>query len=523
MRSLGFVSLLAILMISAVLMQSVHIAHAHQPAVLSDGQMLFAAWTMPLATAAPTRVFGKPVPYASGGDPAAAVVVADLNGDGKLDVVVANQGPYAVSVLLGNGDGTLQAPVSYVVGGEEPTSIAVGDVNGDGHPDLIVATNYEVGNGFSGGVAVLLGKGDGTFEAPVSYSSGGFEAISVAIADVDGDGHPDLIVANECSIAADCGVYPSSSVGVLHGNGDGTFEAPVSFVSGYGTDGMAVVDVNRDGAVDLIVAGEGDIVGVMLGNGDGTFQSVVAYDLGGFSSSIAVEDVNGDGKLDVVGGVICPTACPSAALSVLLGNGDGTFQTPILSSLPTEDLFSSIAIRDLDGDGKPDVVLASFNSASAEVLLGNGDGTFQAPQKYLAGLRQMLSVAVADLDADGKPDLLAAGKCGKCAGTNLNLQVLLNRFDAPASVALTSSPNPSLVDQAVTFTATVTSNPPVPDGAVITFFASKNNSGTGTTKNGAAHFTTSFSRAETYTVKASYPGDLFHKTSSGTVKQAVSP
>ena len=128
--------------------------------------------TLPPAT--PVLIFGTPVAYDTGSNNPGPMAVGDVNGDGKLDVVLGNCcGGSTVGVLLGNGDGTVLAPTGYNVGGTEATSIAIGDVNGDGHPDLVVATYYEDGNANSGGVAVLLGKGDGTFQSPVSYRSGG--------------------------------------------------------------------------------------------------------------------------------------------------------------------------------------------------------------------------------------------------------------------------------------------------------------------------------------------------------------
>jgi Bacterial Ig-like domain (group 3)/FG-GAP-like repeat len=523
MKCLRFGSLFIILTLVLVSVQFNTVARANQPSVhsVSQGFRVDAVATQ-FTLFTPTRIFGKPAAYDSGGSTADSVAVADVNGDGKPDVVVGN-GSSRVSVLLGNGDGTLQSPVSYNLGNVFVTSIAIGDVNGDAHPDLIVSTYFEISNQNNGGVAVLLGRGDGTFGAPANFSSGGYEAISVAISDVNGDGHPDLIAANQCLSSMDCGIS-SGSVGVLLGNGGGSFEAPVSYYSGLDTQWMAVADVNGDGAPDVIAAGAGDTVGVLLGNGDGTFQPLVTYKPGGFSFAFAVGDVNGDGRPDIVQAVICPFGCPSGAVSVLLGNGDGTFQSPILSSLPLEDNFSSVAIKDLDGDGKLDVVVLGYGGAKAWALLGNGDGTFQAPQKYLSGMKHLLSLAIADLNADGKPDLVMAGVCGtKCIGPDINLEVLANIFDAPTATILTSSPNPSVVNQSVTFTATVTSNPPIPDGEVITFSAGTNHLGSAATKNGVAIFATPFSKANMYTIRARYPGDLFHKISSSTVKQLVNP
>jgi len=165
-------------------------------------------------------VFLPAVTYAAGQYPD-AVAVADVNGDGHPDLVVANgcltstNCTYSgVSVLLGNGDGTFQTAVTYTTGQSDATSIAVGDFNGDGHPDIVVANDS--------GLSVLLVKGDGTFHSAVIYSSGGSLPSSVAIGDVNGDGHPDLVVAN----------WASHTVGVLLGKGAGTFRKPVPMLPG---------------------------------------------------------------------------------------------------------------------------------------------------------------------------------------------------------------------------------------------------------------------------------------------------
>ncbi|MGP0017794.1 MAG: Ig-like domain repeat protein [Candidatus Sulfotelmatobacter sp.] len=324
---------------------------------------------------------------------------------------------FAASAVAQASDSFLP-PVAYGSGGSGSTSITVADVNGDGKPDVVVANCIASGNvgcGAEGIVGVLLGNGDGTFRPVVTYDSGGVGATSIAVADVNGDGKPDLVVANG-----------GGSVGVLLGNGDGTFQPAVSYNSGGAfPDSVAVADVNGDGKLDVVVANyynsAGTPIGVLLGNGDGTFQPVVSYGGAGLQrvTSLAVVDVNGDGKPDVVMACQCAGDCTSGAVGVLLGNGDGTFQATVI--YPSGGIFPySIAAADLNGDSKPDLVVANLCSKGSSctgigegdgavgVLLGNGDGTFRATVAYDSGGIYAFSVAVADVNGDGKPDLLVA-------------------------------------------------------------------------------------------------------------------
>jgi hypothetical protein len=164
---------------------------------------------------------------------------------------------------------------------------------------------------------------------------------------------------------------------------------------------------------------------------------------------------------------------------------------------------------------------ACVGNATVSILLGNGDGTFQSPIKYDSGGSGVGEIAIGDLNGDGRPDIAVT----ICQDSNCNnglAAVLLNETSYSTKTALTSSPNPAQVNQTVTFTATIASTPAVPNGEVVTFYDGKTELGASATTNGVATLATSFSKAKTYTIKGSYPGDAFRKASSGTVKQAVS-
>ena len=392
--------------------------------------------------------------YDSGGIFAVSVAVADLNGDRKPDLVVANKFSSSVGVLLGKGDGTFQLTASYSSGGPFAQSVAIADLNGDAKPDVVVVNVLP--NGDPNTVGVLLGNGDGTFQPAASYDSGGQSARSATVGDVNGDSKPDLVVPNS----------DSNTVGALLGNGNGTFQPGVSYNSGgYSPRSVAVADVNSDGKPDLLVANlcinlfqcEG-IVGVLIGNGDGTFQPVVTYNPGGDNStSLAVADVNGDGRLDAVVANACgsPACSGDGSVGALLGNGDGTFQPGV--SYDSGGLFPrSVAVADLNGDAKPDVVVINL-IGPVGVLPGNGDGTFQSALGYSSGGIGPESVAIADVNADTKPDLLVANSDSSTVG------VLLNNtpFDTtPPVITLSATPKvlwpPNGKMVPVTFSITIT-------------------------------------------------------------------
>src|SRR5208283_4494986 len=305
--------------------------------------LLFAIPLTALAAAQPAPAgqkpqirFAKPVAYDSEGQGADSVALADLNGDGILDLVVANGNQNGsdlgeVAVFLGNGDGTFQSAVTYPIDYGPAYSVALADLRGIGVLDVVVSDINPVG--YESAAGVLLGNGDGTFQPVVDYNSGGLTCYSAAVADVNGDGIPDIVVSNSCQ-SESCS---DGSAGVMLGNGDGTFQPVVTYDSGSPrTDWVAVGDLRGNGIVDLVVAsGIGfNAVGVLLGNGNGTFQAPVTYALDGISGGeVAIGDVNGDGIPDLAVTDSCTKlrdgSCTDAKVIVLLGNGDGTFQPQI--------------------------------------------------------------------------------------------------------------------------------------------------------------------------------------------------
>ncbi|MDB5329711.1 MAG: hypothetical protein JWP03_862 [Phycisphaerales bacterium] len=313
------------------------------------------------------------------------LAVADANRDGNPDVFTANSGNSTISEFPGNGDGTFQPPAPVAHGTSSVYSLYTADFNQDGKPDLF--------DGQSG--AVILGNGDGTFQPPLA----GTASRPYCIADVNGDGFPDLVFQGYQFIQ------------VALGRGDGTFRAPVSIPVKGGTnfDSVSACDINQDGIVDLVADSFG-VISVLLGRGDGTFQLASTYtSVFPLNSSVNIADVNHDGIPDVI-----DLDNVSQAIRVFLGNGDGTLQPPI--STPAPAGRSTLALTDVNADGNIDAVSESFAN-TVVLLLGNGDGSFQ-PQRLNS--ITATSIAVADVNRDGRPDVIANNYYTNTAAVLLN-------------------------------------------------------------------------------------------------------
>jgi hypothetical protein len=339
-------------------------------------------WQFTAAVPCGTGTFLAAQDYAVGKLPQ-SVAVGDLDGDGDLDLAVANYSDNTVSVLRNNGNGTFAAQVTYAVG-EEPLRVAVGDLDGDGDLDLLNA------NAGGGTVSVLRNRGDAKFAAQVTYNVGDTPT-SAAAGDLDGDGDLDLAVAN----------WGAGTVSVLRNRGDGTFVAQVTYNAGDGPRSVAVGDLDGDGDLDLAVNNAAaNTLSVLLNEGDGTFAVQVTYAAGDTPLSVAAGDLDGEGDLDLVNANFSDDN-----VSVLLNRGDGTFAAQVTYAVGDEP--ASVAAGDLDGDGDPDLAVANAGDGTVSVLRNLGDGTFAAAVNYDLGYHPS-SVAAGDLDGDGDLDLAVA-------------------------------------------------------------------------------------------------------------------
>lgn len=375
-----------------------------------------------LVQAANSINFTPPTTYTTLGQPQ-SMITYDLNGDGKLDLIVPDRQQGHLYVALGNGNGTFASPTS-VYTGNTLRGVTAGDFNGDGKIDLAVVDSG------TNQLIILIGDGTGNFNLGNTYSTC-TDPRSVVAKDFNEDGNRDLAVT--CAT--------SNTVDIFLGNGNGSFKLFSTFAAGSSPRFIATADFNKDGIADLVVADDsGNTIGVFMGKGDGSFGSGTYYTVNADPIYLAVGDFNGDGNIDVF-----VSLSSSSQVVILKGDGDGTFQVGSPISLTTNFNPVGIKMADFDHDGNQDLVVTSSSFSQIAILRGDGAGGVQTPLYFAASMG--VSVVAADFNGDGLPDIALTDF------SNGKIDVLLNQTN-PFHVAFSSTP--AFAQQGVPFTFTTT-------------------------------------------------------------------
>ena len=320
----------------------------------------------------------------------AVQAIGDLNGDQKLDLLLEmfSINPTEIAVMFGNGNGTFQAPSNQFppILSNNPT---LADINGDGKLDLLVQGSPEEGSPF---LQVYLGNGDGTFALGQAYSYNSVDLLSnnILVGDFNGDQK----------------LYITAAQSILFGNGDGTFQASPAVLPPGGDFAAVSGDFNGDGKSDMAVTSSDGSLYIYLADATGSLSLAHTYAISANNGGLQTGDFNGDSKLDLIASV---NSGGMSVVAVLLGDGDGSFGSPIESTSCPAAGIGIGAIADLNGDNKSD--LAFPNGESLSICLGNGDGTFAPAVNYFFGSNPS-SVVVADFNNDGKLDAVVGGDAG---------------------------------------------------------------------------------------------------------------
>ena len=356
--------------------------------------------------------------------------MGDLDGDGDLDILVGDSffGSPGISVLKNNGDQTFAAPVYYPVPLQEVVGeVALSDFDFDGDLDAFATIRGSFDQMTK--IKVWRNNGDGTFAAPIEFSTGQGPA-GIVIADFTGDGKPDVITAN----------YGGSSISLLRHNGlngqQAGFLPPVSFNATNHAEKIAAADVNGDGILDVVVGETVDIgplatLAVMINTGDGNFAAPVIYDAapgGRFgSTAVALTDLDNDGDVDLIGGGLYENgSIDNGAVTIRRNNGNGTFGAAEIILFTNPNFVPNpkeITTGFLNGDGFPDIVAAVPSGRAIEgfvVVNSNGSGGFNTPVYYEAS-QQTFDVAVVDLDKDGHGDVITVANSSAAVTVHKNL------------------------------------------------------------------------------------------------------
>ncbi len=370
----------------------------------------------------PGPSFAAPAGYRTGRSPT-AIAIGDLSGDGRRDLVTANSA--TVSVLLNRGDGTFGARRDLPGGGD---AVAIADLNGDGRRDVVVvrARGGFVDCRHCGAVSVLLNRGGGLLRPGREYETGA-DPLAVAVGDLDGDGTPDLAVANGGGrLPNDVREnWATGTVSILRGRGDGTFLARRDYAAGDSPMSLALADVNGDSRLDLATASTEGSSSVLLNRGDGTFRAGRGYDSTTGPTWVVAADLDGNGSRELAvasndwsdeveeSGV---TLQP-AHVYTLANRGNGGFGRgrDLLQTFGYADDIESLAAGDLNGDRRPDLVVGrdqtNYDDGFVSVLLNDRAGGFRQRLDYPVGRTEDLvglALALGDLNGDGRADLVTA-------------------------------------------------------------------------------------------------------------------
>ena len=381
-----------------------------------------------------------------------AVATADFNADTFQDFVVANQTDSTVWIFHGVGNGTFRSPSAsdkYTVG-RLPSAVAVGDFNGDGKTDIAVADAGD--STIPGDIEILLGNGDGTFQAPQKFLTGaGTHPVALLAQDINGDGILDLAIVDQGNGSS------AGNVLVWFGNKDpltgkwnGTFNTKATYGVGVKPTAIVSAQFSRSGRLDLAVTNQNDnSVSVLLQNQDNTFTAKLSPVTGKGPAGIAVGDFNRDGNQDIA---VTNQAEPTNTVSILLGNGDGTFRAH--TDFPAGSGPVGIVAGNFTGAVAPDLAVADSAGNQLSVLVDNGDGTFASPVAIPTG-NAPVAIAAADLNGDGTLDVIAANESSNSVTVTLNtLQSLIPSALSSATAGQTAYPSAEYVDLGLKVKAT---------------------------------------------------------------------
>src|SRR6185437_2058079 len=360
--------------------------------------------------------------FATGKNPV-AIVAADFNADGNVDLANANHDDNTVSIFLGNGDGTFTGK-GILASGLGPIALVTADFNNDSIPDIAVVNETD------DTVSIFLGNGDGTFTLKGTFAAGK-NPVAVVTADFNGDGHTDLAVVNQ----------GDNTVSILLGNGDGTFQPQTVISTGQGPSAVATADFNNDGKADLAITNQSaNTVSIFLGNGDGTFAGNGTLPTGTLPVAIAAGQFDINTNTNVGLAVVNQT---DNTISNFLGNGDGTFTASGTSALSvsatTGNKPVAIAAGDFNVDGRTDIAISDENADLVDVLIGNGDGTFASPLQLPTGTGPVGLVTGEFLGAAHPPDLAVTDSTANTISVILDNATFSSTNSAVAPIPFPSS------------------------------------------------------------------------------------